>query len=1381
MTERWFPERGASRAVLIGASEYRSTELASIPAVAGNVTAMRKALSAPGAGLFAPEHCLVVGDGAHPATMAGFGTALSRAATEAADVLLVYYSGHGLLDDDGSLHLALSETEQANVGYTGIAISRIKQDLGQARARARVLILDCCFSGRAIAAMSAPDALVAGQLDVTGTYTLTSSSATEPSFAPPDAGLTAFTDALLRAFASPTPLTLDGIHEHVREHLRGLGLPEPHRRATDTANHLVLMGGAVDPTTVADLAPPPPRPKSSRVGPLAQALADANVVHPVTFPTRAARPDTATASRGPEEDRARVVEFWNMVELFSPQSAPKADPRKQVCTVEPGKPLPWEPGHPLARRELGPKQAWRHVVYLGAHPLKSVFDLLHQVFPSDEDSYDQRPAGDGTLAAFTVNAEGRPLLDSQVLSGCAWATSRVVSPGPDEPGWLTGFDVANDEFQGRFEALLGPDDESVQEARENGTLHELTEVLDERALAACFRLANDVVRLGTAVPRGEIRVHSQIVAARNANNTDGADFVNSMISAALTAVADEVRAANVGSGLRDYLRHDAELDVLGRVDVRDRLDAVLEAAAPNRVPLGRWPSDPEHPLALGQQLAVNNALAARGTDRTVLAVNGPPGTGKTTMLRDLIAGLLVERGRALAALVVPGDAFTDDAHVWKVEDYVRRVRGPRPELAGFEVVVASANNGAVENVTDEIPDRGAIDEWWRAPAAAVDYFAGVGSALLAGEPGGDEVDTAWALLAARLGNKANRSRFIDAFWFRTPPRGPATGDRKARHDRSGLMAILKDYEKSTPPSWTGAIVEFNRALAKARALGAERDELHRTLLAKPRAEEHARRCAQEADRAARARDAARARFAEADGHVRGWTGEHATRTRHRTENLRFKPGFWAWLTSFGKATRAWRERDDHLASGISTAERELHAARTTAGRLSHEASTADASAHAAHEEARRADDKLNALVAVLARGHELLGKHFPDPTWFTDRSRRELTALWTDAEWNRARTELFLAALRLHKVFIHHTARQLRQSLRGAMDILSGTAPSNLDEAAARAAWQSLFLVVPVVSTTFSSFARMFSHLGRESLGWLLVDEAGQATPQSVVGALWRARRAVIVGDPLQLEPITTVPLRVEQAIRREVGVDEQWLTRRTSVQRLADRLTPMGTSLPTDDGRIWVGTPLSVHRRCDEPMFGIANEIAYDGFMIHATGARGGAAYAQRFPTLPESKWLDVRAERSAGHWVPEEGAKLDQVLAALDKLGVDMGQVMVIAPFLAVADEVRTRARRFPGLVAGTVHVAQGKQADIVVLVLGSDPRRAGSRRWAASKPNLLNVAASRAKRRLYVIGNRELWTGQRHFDVLDRLLDAASTSDTATRPVTGGDDTVGSRGDR
>jgi len=170
------------------------------------------------------------------------------------------------------------------------------------------------------------------------------------------------------------------------------------------------------------------------------------------------------------------------------------------------------------------------------------------------------------------------------------------------------------------------------------------------------------------------------------------------------------------------------------------------------------------------------------------------------------------------------------------------------------------------------------------------------------------------------------------------------------------------------------------------------------------------------------------------------------------------------------------------------------------------------------------------------------------------------------------------------------------------MDILDGKGrPSN---AATLAAWQTFFLMVPVVSTTFASFDKLFGGLGCEALGWLFVDEAGQAPPQHPVGALWRARRAVIVGDPLQLKPVVTLPWGGQRTLLREFGVGEQWAPSRTSVQQVADRLAEHGTALagPTSGEPVWVGTPLRVHRRCDRLMFGISNQIAYDGLMVFGT-----------------------------------------------------------------------------------------------------------------------------------------------------------------------------------
>jgi superfamily I DNA and/or RNA helicase len=72
-----------------------------------------------------------------------------------------------------------------------------------------------------------------------------------------------------------------------------------------------------------------------------------------------------------------------------------------------------------------------------------------------------------------------------------------------------------------------------------------------------------------------------------------------------------------------------------------------------------------------------------------------------------------------------------------------------------------------------------------------------------------------------------------------------------------------------------------------------------------------------------------------------------------------------------------------------------------------------------------------------------------------------------------------------------------------------------------------------------------------------------------------------------------------------------------------------------------------------------------------------------------------------------------------------------------------------------SGTIHTAQGKEADVVIVVLGGNPKSTGAKAWAASKPNLLNVAVSRGKKRLYVIGDVGLWRRHNHFSAMAGLM--------------------------
>ncbi|WP_251056306.1 DEAD/DEAH box helicase [Streptomyces sp. ISL-94] len=1081
--------------------------------------------------------------------------------------------------------------------------------------------------------------------------------------------------------------------------------------------------------------------------------------------------------------RSGIVGYWRAAELFSPQKVPALSARERVYAAAQDRPMPWEAGHPLRSVPLEPGYGWQHVVYGGTYALSAVRDTLLRVFGESEEDHDGRMDGETALFALTVTDEGRVLLDSPVFSSCAWATGRAVSPGPGSRGWLDGFEEEADAWGLRAGALgepvgageeLPPSDDTDGGGEDDDSPAGTGVVSAEHLLEFTGDLARAWGVCVALNPAG-VRVRSIAVRLDHSGDADQQDFLNSFIVADLDRVAHALGRQDPGASLAAYLTPDAAFDTARRIDVRAHPAVALAGVAPARTPLGRWPADAGHPLALSQQFAVNAVHTELAPTAGIFAVNGPPGTGKTTMLRDCFAAAVVERARRLAALRLPSQAFAEQApYVWKSGDYTRTVTPLRPEFTGFEMVVASANNGAVENISTEIPARAALGEQWRKDA---DYFAEQATRLLKGE-------AAWGAVAARLGSKKNRLEFVNRFWHgkyrRTdagaatppPPPVPPQADRRGRRSPnawidsgSGLAHLLRQW-RDTPQSgvWREAKQRFEAALAEAERLRGERTAAAEAYASLPESYEALRRAELAVER--EAADLARLRETLPPAEAALDRAQQALAQAEHTHqtHLARRPGFTVSLFTLGRAARTWHAQEGDAAGLVAVARRardEAQAGRdgvrgavgAAAARLSERRSARD-TARAAAERAERT------VSAARGRWEEFV----PQDSWPADDQARELAAPWSDPEITKARTEVFLAALDLHQAFLRCTARTMYANLMAAMDAVAGTVPTTVPEAHLRAAWQSLFVVVPVVSTTFASLDRVFGRLGPEALGWLFVDEAGQATPQMAVGGIWRARRTVVVGDPLQLEPVVVLPWTAQRALREDFGAAEEWAPGRTSVQQLADRANRYGTLLPAElpDGRheVWVGAPLRVHRRCDDPMFSVSNAIAYDGLMVQGIGAGAREPYVYR----PSSSWVNVVSTQADGHWIPEEGRALRRVLERLrDEGGVDLSKdVFVISPFRQVVAGAKRACRDLmPAERVGTVHTTQGKEADVVILILGTDPRRAGARAWAASRPNLLNVAVSRAKRRLFVIGNLDAWRDQRFFGTLAESLPAHTWS--------------------
>ncbi|MFD0632160.1 hypothetical protein ACFQ9X_11690 [Catenulispora yoronensis] len=184
---------------------------------------------------------------------------LAEATTE---VLLLYYVGHGDLTRRGELCLTVRGTRPDRLRNTSLPWESVAECLQASPAGVRITILDCCFAGRAIEALSGTEStLLANLTDVRGIYTLTATMGNNVAHVPrgelQEHACTSFTDTLVGLMreglpGKPTKLSFEVLFPELKRRLQVAKLPLPNQRGTDTVAHFPFVANrALRPGAVA--------------------------------------------------------------------------------------------------------------------------------------------------------------------------------------------------------------------------------------------------------------------------------------------------------------------------------------------------------------------------------------------------------------------------------------------------------------------------------------------------------------------------------------------------------------------------------------------------------------------------------------------------------------------------------------------------------------------------------------------------------------------------------------------------------------------------------------------------------------------------------------------------------------------------------------------------------------------------------------------------------------------------------------------------------------------------------------------------------------------------------------------------------------------------
>lgn len=1082
-----------------------------------------------------------------------------------------------------------------------------------------------------------------------------------------------------------------------------------------------------------------------------------------------------------------LLNYWHKVESFTPNEIDKDDKGRPITGDET---LPWAPG--VVRLNLNEAVSF-HKLFFGVFYVSEANQAINQYFKkSGQDS----PNLQGVLSSFCeciFNSDGKYKPGSLKFSTMPWAMGKLLTNDLFTTRWSDEFAEFTQQATTEIERIFQEKCNYIQLERALQVLVQVSKWLPssmsnnnwtEEENRGCFPLlrvtftkkieeGNSAQEVSSIVPDDEELPVVEGDEADSPNDLktgaegkprdqdEPVDIMNSFYLRDLEKVTGAVKEGRIGKALKEYLSYDKERN---RLDVGQNPSLLHAFNSIDRMNIGRWPMDKAKSLNLMQQTSVNLIIERLLDSEGLFSVNGPPGTGKTTLLRDIIAAIVTNRADKLISFEQPANAFEK---AQKAENkqrmmgdqkyYTYYVYSLDESLGRDGIVVASSNNGAVQNVTGELPGVDAIKGYDQDANAS--YFKGTAQFVM------DDPEV-WGMISAILGKGANRAKFVDRYWsgvgeVRNPEVVPA-----------GMEKLLKDSTPSVGKPWSTAVADYRGTRERLNDLISNMKKWHQQLKEYHRLQMKLR--------------AIPAEIAKLEWELNQLQQEAVNlntegellkqnidnyREALQLEQQRFSP--WLSLMCWSKKVKQYKAslaRYKNLLQGclLQKAEHDRSANRNQKSINNVQQFLVEQ--RNLERVTRTSIDQYDQLLKEIPEGFR---KSIPtDAYWNLEGvgwDDFQKGSPWVYEELANARTQLFLQALAVHHSFIENARKQIRNNLKFLMHYLKGQVPFSLVKPHLPNLWNTLFLAVPVVSTTFASLATMMKGLEQEAIGWLIVDEAGQALPQAAVGGLWRAKRAIIVGDPLQIEPVLTIPDSMLVHFKDHYKIPDRIATQTCSVQFVADLANPIGTEIETKEGLTWIGCPLYVHRRCLEPMFSIANEIAYSDKMVYATGRPNHSA----FP-LGDSRWIDVRGKTNSKHWIPEQGQEIRKLVkTAFEhmKQSRQVPSLYIISPFTEVVKEMQNELRRNPkelcGIVnineyykwistaVGTVHTFQGKQSETVIFCLGLDKSAEGAAKWASEKPNILNVAATRAMYRFLIVGDRSMWNNRAFFNVASKKL--------------------------
>ncbi|CAM1333255.1 AAA domain-containing protein [Tenacibaculum aestuariivivum] len=278
-------------------------------------------------------------------------------------------------------------------------------------------------------------------------------------------------------------------------------------------------------------------------------------------------------------------------------------------------------------------------------------------------------------------------------------------------------------------------------------------------------------------------------------------------------------------------------------------------------------------------------------------------------------------------------------------------------------------------------------------------------------------------------------------------------------------------------------------------------------------------------------------------------------------------------------------------------------------------------------------------------------------------------------------------------------------------------------------------------------------------LDLLIIDEAGQVTPEVSIPVFSLAQKAFVIGDLKQIEPIWSIPTKIDVGNLTTLKMlqhqnDETYLTQMGflassgNIMKMAQNACEFETPLSEKKEQ---GLILLEHRRCNDEIINFCNELAYNGILKPMKGrAKENQAFssmmAYHIEGVSERKFnsrCNINEVKAIITWLQQNKEKIQKAYNVKSIESV----LGIITPFASQKGELSKAlieaGFKVNDIKLGTVHALQGAERSIILFSSVYTNLDEGTMFFEKdNKPNMLNVAVSRAKDSFILFGDTRIF---------------------------------------